>query len=112
MPLFPDRAPFNGDSSTILDPNSCLFRFSKGFHTKFQKLGFICTIEQLPQLLERLQSMRQEEFKEHEAVIVSFRSSHLMFHHGILNQISLFMKGEGVLECGPSSLHPGMIVAS
>lgn len=69
----------------------------------FAKLGFSTTVEGLPKLYAVLQNMTTEELEQREATVESFRQSHFSIS-SIMNQIELFMKNGGDLECGPSPL--------
>ena len=66
-----------------------------------QKLGYLTTVEGLPDLLKQLRNMTADDFRQREAQIESYRESHLTTE-GIMHQIEAFMStGGGDLECGP-----------
>jgi hypothetical protein len=67
----------------------------------FRTLGFITTVGELPQLLQTINgTMTPDDFRARELRIVGHRDSHFSVS-GILDQIGLFLKGRGDLECVP-----------
>jgi len=64
----------------------------------YRTWGFVTTVDDLPQLYERLQHMTVDDFREREARVEASRDSHFTIR-GTLHQIQLFLLGGGDLEC-------------
>jgi hypothetical protein len=70
-----------------------------------EKVGFAVTVEDLPSLLRTLRNMTSQDFLKQQQRIASYRETHFT-PKGVMDQIQLFLKGAGDLECVAKPSNP------
>lgn len=68
------------------------------YPTIFPEIGWMARIDELPQLIDVLQSMSESDFAARRDRVLQLRSSHFD-KDGVVRQVRLFLHGKGDLKC-------------
>mmetsp|Transcript_29461 Transcript_29461/g.75987 ORF Transcript_29461/g.75987 Transcript_29461/m.75987 type:complete len:274 (-) Transcript_29461:173-994(-) len=71
----------------------------------YYDIGWTARINELPQLVDTLQSMSENDFAARRDKLLQLRTSHFD-KDGVLQQIRLFLKHQGDLKCEKVPAHP------